>query len=133
LARLVLARGARRDLFELSWPLIDAIEGALGLLELDPRAGHPLRGKLRGLYSVRVGAYRILYQLADGGGTVRVAAIRHRSAAFGRAVATIGPARGGTGKALKGALRANRPDGAWADELRELRDGMEPVSDPWRY
>jgi mRNA interferase RelE/StbE len=83
LARLVLARRARRDLLELGWPLIDAIEEALGLLESEPQAGHALRGKLRGLYSLRVGAYRILYQLTDGGKTVRVAAIRHRSISYG--------------------------------------------------
>jgi prevent-host-death family protein len=50
----------------------------------------------------------------------------------GRAVATIGPARGGTGKALKKVLRSNRPDDAWAGELREVREGIEPVTDPWR-
>lgn len=50
----------------------------------------------------------------------------------GRVVATIGPASGGTGRALKEALRGNRPDDAWAGELRELREGMEPVTDPWR-
>lgn len=82
MARLVLARRARRELLALSWPLIDAIEDALGLLEREPRAGHALRGKLRGLYSLRVGAYRILYQLTDDGQVVRVAAIRHRSAAY---------------------------------------------------
>lgn len=49
----------------------------------------------------------------------------------GRAVATIGPASGGTGKALKEVLRANPPDGAWAGELRELRESMDPVTDPW--
>jgi mRNA interferase RelE/StbE len=83
LARLVIARRARHDLLELGWPLIDAIEDALGLLERDPHAGYPLRGKLRGLYSLRVGSYRILYQLTDRGKTVRVAAIRHRSISYG--------------------------------------------------
>lgn len=83
MARLVLARRARRELLELNWPLIDAIEDALGLLEREPQAGHALRGKLRGLYSLRVGAYRILYQLTDGEQTIRVAAIRHRSIAYG--------------------------------------------------
>jgi mRNA interferase RelE/StbE len=82
LARLVLARRARRDLLDLSWPLIDAIEEALGLLERDPFAGYALRGKLRGLYSLRVGSYRILYQLTDGGKTIRVAAIRHRFTSY---------------------------------------------------
>lgn len=50
----------------------------------------------------------------------------------GRPVATIGPTSGGTGKALKEALRVNRPDEAWASELRELRESMDPVRDPWR-
>jgi addiction module RelE/StbE family toxin len=83
LARLVLARRTRRELLDLGWPLIDAIEDALGLLERDPFAGHALRGRLRGLYSLRVGAYRILYQVSDEGKTVRVAAIRHRSSSYG--------------------------------------------------
>ncbi len=82
MARLVLARRARRELLELGWPLIDAIEDALGLLECQSQAGHALRGRLRGLYSLRVGSYRILYQLTDGGQAVRVAAIRHRSIAY---------------------------------------------------
>lgn len=82
MARLVLARRARRDLLELGWPLIDAIEDALGLLEREPSAGYALRGKLRGLYSLRVGSYRILYQLTDSGKTIRVAAIRHRSVSY---------------------------------------------------
>jgi mRNA interferase RelE/StbE len=80
-ARVVLARRARQELLELSWPLIDAIEDALGLLEREPDAGHELRGRLRGLRSLRVGSYRIAYQLVDGGRTVRVAAIRHRAVA----------------------------------------------------
>ena len=83
MARLVLARLARRELLELDWPLIDAIEDALGLLEREPLAGHALRGRLRGLYSLRVGSYRILYQVTDNEQTVRVAAIRHRAAAYG--------------------------------------------------
>jgi mRNA interferase RelE/StbE len=82
LANLILARCARRELLELNWPLIDAIEDALGLLEREPQAGHALRGKLHGIRSLRVGAYRILYQLTDSGKTVRVAAIRHRAIAY---------------------------------------------------
>jgi mRNA interferase RelE/StbE len=81
-ARVVLARRARGELLELSWPLIDAIQNALGLLERDPIAGYVLRGRLRGLRSLRVGAYRIIYQLAEAERTVRVVAIRHRSVAY---------------------------------------------------
>jgi mRNA interferase RelE/StbE len=81
-ARVVLARRARGELLELNWPLIDAIEDALGLLERDPFAGHVLRGRLRGLRSLRVGTYRIIYQLAEAEQMVRVVAIRHRSVAY---------------------------------------------------
>lgn len=82
MARVVLARRARRDLLALDWPLIDAIEDALGLLEREPNAGHALRGRLQGLRSLRVGAYRIVYQVTDDEQTVRVAAIRHRAIAY---------------------------------------------------
>jgi mRNA interferase RelE/StbE len=81
-ARVVLACRVRGELLELKWPVIDAIQDALGLLERDPLAGHALRGRLRGLRSLRVGAYRIIYQLAEAEQTVRVVAIRHRSIAY---------------------------------------------------
>jgi mRNA interferase RelE/StbE len=83
-ARVVLARRARSELLELNWPLIDAIQDALRLLERDPLVGHALRGRLRGLRSLRVGTFRIIYQLAEDEKTVRVVAIRHRSVAYGR-------------------------------------------------
>jgi mRNA interferase RelE/StbE len=82
MAVVVLARSAREHLLGLDWPLIDAVEDALGLLEREPRSGYELRGRLRGLRSLRVGAYRIIYQLGDNDRTVRVAAIRHRSIAY---------------------------------------------------
>jgi len=81
-ANVVLARSARQQLLELHWPLIDAVEEALGQLEREPHVGHELRGRLSGLRSLRVGTYRIIYQLADNDRTVRVAAIRHRSIAY---------------------------------------------------
>jgi len=81
-ARVVIARRARASLFELDWPVIDAIEDALGLLERDPRAGYALRGRLAGLRSLRVGSYRVIYQLTESARTVRVVAIRHRSTAY---------------------------------------------------
>jgi mRNA-degrading endonuclease RelE of RelBE toxin-antitoxin system len=82
MARVVLARRARLELLALDWPLIDAVEDALGLLERAPAAGHQLRGRLRGLYALRVGSYRVIYQLIDEGQTVRVAAILHRAVAY---------------------------------------------------
>lgn len=83
MALVVLARRARRELLDLDWPLIDAIEEALAQLARDPLAGHALRGRLRGLRSFRVGTYRILYVVSEDEKIVRVAAIRHRSMAYG--------------------------------------------------
>ena len=82
MTRVVLARAARTALLELDWPLIDAVEDALGLLEREPATGYELRGRLRGLRSLRVGSYRIVYQLIDADQTVRVVAILHRSVAY---------------------------------------------------
>lgn len=84
MTRVVLARRARLDLLALDWPLGDAVFEALGTLERDPWAGHALRGRLSGLRSLRVGSYRIIYQLADDDRMVRIAAIRHRSIAYMR-------------------------------------------------
>ena len=49
----------------------------------------------------------------------------------GRAVATVGPATGSTGRDLKDVLKRNRPDPAWANELRELRESIGSETDPW--
>jgi antitoxin (DNA-binding transcriptional repressor) of toxin-antitoxin stability system len=50
----------------------------------------------------------------------------------GQVVATIGPALVGSGRALKRALRENRPDSEWAAELRELRESVGSARDPWQ-
>lgn len=82
MARVVLARRTRREILDLDWQVADAVSEALGLLEREPEAGHELRGRLRGLRSLRVGSYRVVYQLADNGDTVRVVAVRHRDTAY---------------------------------------------------
>jgi prevent-host-death family protein len=66
----------------------------------------------------------VLDRIEQRGESVTI--VRH-----GRAVATIGPAGAGTGKALKEALRAHPADPDWADELRELREFIGPVQDRW--
>jgi mRNA-degrading endonuclease RelE of RelBE toxin-antitoxin system len=81
-AQVVLARRARLALLGLDWPLRVAVDDALGMLGREPDAGYELRGRLRGLRALRVGSYRILYQLTEDGRTVRVTAILHRSVAY---------------------------------------------------
>ena len=81
MARVFLARTARETLAALDFLLADAVLDALGELERDPHVGHRLRGRLTGLWSYRVGVYRIIYELRDQT-TVRVVAIRHRGDAY---------------------------------------------------
>jgi mRNA interferase RelE/StbE len=80
--RVVLARRDRREILDLDWPVADAVSEALGLLEREPAAGHELRGRLRGLRSLRVGTYRVIYQLDTGTKQVRVLTVRHRAVAY---------------------------------------------------
>ena len=82
MSRVELARRAGKEIVDLDWPLSDAVVEALGLLEREPEAGHVLRGRLRGLGSLRVGTYRIIYQVDDDQRLVRVLAVRHRSIAY---------------------------------------------------
>ena len=81
MARVVLARSATAALKELDYLVAEAVVDALGQLERDPTVGYVLRGRLTGLRSYRVGAYRIIYQLREDS-TVRVVAIRHRGDAY---------------------------------------------------
>jgi len=81
-ARVFLTRSAREALSQLDFVLADAILDALAELEREPEIGHALRGRLKGLHSYRVGAYRIIYESRDAS-TVRVVAIRHRGHAYG--------------------------------------------------
>lgn len=83
MAKVFLARSARDALADLDYLLADAVLDALGVLERDPEAGYELRGRLAGLWSYRVGAYRIIYERRDPT-TVRVVAIRHRGQAYER-------------------------------------------------
>lgn len=82
MADVVVTRPAAAALGELPPPLDEAALDALTLLESDPFAGHALRGRLRGVRSLRVGSFRILYTVQPGGARVRVHAVRHRSAAY---------------------------------------------------
>ena len=87
MARLVLTARAQRDLAALPRTIQEAVAETLTFLEADPEgSGKALRGRLRGLWSCRVGNYRILYTI-EGPATrqrVVVRAIRHRGVAYGQ-------------------------------------------------
>jgi len=53
------------------------------MIGLDPEgSGKALVGRLEGLWSARVGHYRVLYTIVPQGVIIR--AIRHRAVAYGR-------------------------------------------------
>jgi mRNA-degrading endonuclease RelE of RelBE toxin-antitoxin system len=86
LAELVLTRRAAEDMKSLSASTREAVANVVERLGIEPRfMGRPLLGRLRPLWSARVGNYRILYTLegADGNERVVVRAIRHRAVAYG--------------------------------------------------
>lgn len=85
MAELLLTRRAKQDLAALPRLVQQAVVETLTLLEADPEAlGKQLRGRLRGLWSCRVGNYRVLYTIegSEARRRVVVRAIRHRGVAY---------------------------------------------------
>jgi mRNA interferase RelE/StbE len=83
LPELRLTRRAHHDLQALPAATREAVAETLTLLAEDPEeVGKRLVGRLEGLWSARVGNYRVLYTLKSSGVIVR--AIRHRAVAYRR-------------------------------------------------
>ncbi len=78
-----LTRRARKDLEALPYAVREAVYETLVAIGMEPEhAGKQLLGRLHGLWSARVGNYRVLYTIEDGGIVVR--ALWHRAVAYGR-------------------------------------------------
>jgi len=78
-----LTRRARNDLEALPETVREAVLETLALIGAEPeRVGKELVGRLRGLWSARVGNYRVLYTVEAR--SVIVRAIRHRAVAYRR-------------------------------------------------
>ena len=84
MAEVVLTKPAADALRALPPPLDEAALDALTVLESDPEAGGALRGRLRGVRSLRIGSFRFLYTIHDNAALIRVRAIRNRSVALAR-------------------------------------------------
>jgi len=83
LPELRLTRRAREDLKTLPAAIREAVLETLALIGVEPEnAGKRLVGRLSGLWSARVGNYRVLYTIEER--EVIVRAIRHRAVAYGR-------------------------------------------------
>ena len=77
--RVLLERGAERDLARLSSEIHDRVIAAIQALANNPRP--PGCRKLVGSkndWRIRVGDYRVIYEIADKVRVVRVNRVRHR-------------------------------------------------------
>ena len=87
MAELVLTKRATEDLKALPPLVQEAVDETLAILDADPESvGKQLRGRLRGVWSCRVGSYRILYTIEGSKARIRVVvrAIRHRGVVYPR-------------------------------------------------
>ena len=76
-----LTRRAKKDLELLPAAVREAVLETLVQIGADPeRLGKQLVGRLHGLWSARVGNYRVLYTVERGGVIVR--SIRHRAVVY---------------------------------------------------
>ena len=82
MASVLLSREAKLQLARLARQYAAAVDAAILSLSGEPLAGKALRGRLRGVRSLRVGVYRIMYRFDTKRKEVVVASIRHRSEAY---------------------------------------------------
>lgn len=83
--RVQLTRQASRQFHALPQNLQEPVLNVITDLEIDPEAtGKPLLGRLKGLWSARVGSYRIIFSIEGSRRSPRVIvrALKHRSHAY---------------------------------------------------
>ena len=79
-----IKRSAARELARVPRRDRERIVLAIDRLGDNPLAGGPLKGDLRGLRRVRVGDYRVVYEVLDGELVVLVVPVAHRREAYRR-------------------------------------------------
>lgn len=82
MARIVFSRSAREQLAALDVRIVEAVLDTVTLLEGDAEAGKRLRGRLDGLWSLRIGSYRLVYEIRAKAKTVRIVAVLPRRIAY---------------------------------------------------
>jgi mRNA interferase RelE/StbE len=81
---ILFARSARRELEALDASLATHIYYKIEFLSKEPRprGSKKLRGTARALWRMRVGDYRIIYEVSDQRRIIDIVAIRHRRDAY---------------------------------------------------
>ena len=79
---LISTRSFLKDLSKFDRVTNRRILQTTELLSEDPRLGKMLRGQLEGLWSLRVGEFRVIYSIEEGNRTITLRAVGHRSAVY---------------------------------------------------
>ena len=85
--KIELAKDAAKDykrLFKSDRGLFDRIRNALNYIATDPTQGKPLKFSLKGLWSYRVGMYRIIYTIERSRLVIYIIDIGHRREIYRR-------------------------------------------------
>jgi mRNA interferase RelE/StbE len=80
--RLIPTNSYLKDLRKLDRAANRRILPAIELLADSPRLGKMLRGELEGLWSLRVGEFRVIYSIEESNRTVTLRAAGHRGAIY---------------------------------------------------
>lgn len=76
--KVLLAREAEKQLAGIDHRYKRAIVRGLQRLSTSPNLGAPLRHELKGLWRMRIGKYRVIYQVVQKQKTILVWTIEHR-------------------------------------------------------
>ncbi len=79
-----IKHSATRDLARIARQERERIVYTIDRLGEQPHAGYPLKGALRGLRRIRVGDYRVIYEVLDNELVVLVIRVAHRREAYRR-------------------------------------------------
>ena len=77
-----IRRSAARELARITKRDRVRIVRAIDRLEEEPLAGNALKGDLRGLRRIRVGRYRVVYEVLEDALVVLVVRVAHRKAVY---------------------------------------------------
>jgi len=85
LYKIILSDEAEKDYLRISKAnkkFINRVDSAFEKLRIDPKIGKMLSGNLRGLYSFRVGNYRIIYEIQNFEISILIITIGHRKEVY---------------------------------------------------
>lgn len=85
LYKIFLTKTAEKEysyLYKTNKTLFERVRMALCALAEDPHQGRPLRLRLKGLWSYRIGMYRIIYSIEHKRLAIHVIDIAHRREAY---------------------------------------------------